>query len=99
MTSRLPHGPVASILIAAVLTASRLVAAPLVLDPGGLSIDFRGAGGTPVAGEEMLPNGDMEEADPTGMPVGWQTDSYVWLPVDDPLVRATMLERESRSRR
>ncbi len=69
------------------------MAAPPLLDPGGLAIVFRGAGETPVTGDEMLPNGGMEEVEAAGAPAGWLTDAYVWLPVSDPPRQAQMLTR------
>jgi hypothetical protein len=74
------------------LLAGVCPAAPL-LDPGGFSVDFRGAGATRVSGAEMLVNGGMETLSATGLPASWQTDSYVWLPVDNPPAQARMLAR------
>lgn len=68
-------------------------AAAPVFDPGGFSVDFRGAGETAVTGDEMLPNGDMEALDGAGRLARWETDSYVWLPVSDPAAQSRMLER------
>jgi len=68
-------------------------AAPLVLDRGGFSVEFRGAGHTPVDTEELLSNGDMEQTDAGGRPAGWEIGSYVWLPVDNPAAQARMAQR------
>ena len=67
-------------------------AALLHLDRGGFSVEFRGAGRTPVAGEEMLANGDMEES-VANKPAHWQPDSYVWLPLADPAQQGRMERR------
>ena len=63
------------------------------LDKGGFTVDFRGAGRTPVSGEDLLTNGSMERTDSAGRPAGWTAASYVWLPVADAAQQERMQTR------
>jgi len=77
-------------------TASKAQADGLALDPGGFTVHFENAranAGTPVTGESLLRNGDMETADAAGSVSHWQSDSYVWLPVEDAACEARMHKR------
>ena len=77
---------------AAGLSQAREAVTPM-LDAGGFSVDFRDVGRTHVTGPNLLVNGNMEEVDADGMPTGWETDSYVWLPHSDPAREREIHER------
>lgn len=72
------------------------LAAPLVLDSGGFSIDISKSPATQVTGESLLPDGDMEALTDEGALAAWQPASYVWLPSPDASAQARMQERLKR---
>ncbi|MCE5240053.1 hypothetical protein LLH23_16450 [bacterium] len=79
----------------AALSAGAAVGAgnTLVLDPGGVSMDFTGCGLTALTGPDLLRNGGMEQLDAAQKLTDWQPDWYVWLAVPDAARQAQIEQR------